>query len=92
MKQVSQLVIVEVTDFQLMGEVADNFFVGIASDVVVVEVDYHADVEEVGKDLIEESLECHRGIRKSKQHDKPFKRSVAGSEHGFPLFAGGQSG
>ena len=37
------------------------------------------------EDVVHEMLESCRSIGKSKRHNKPFKRTIAGSESGFPF-------
>ena len=57
--------------------------VGINEDVV--KVDDHANIQEITEDVIHEMLESCRSIGKSKGHNEPFKRTIAGVESGFPF-------
>ena len=44
-------------------------------------------VKEVAKDVIHETLESGGSVGKSEGHNQPFKRTIAGTESGFPFFA-----
>ncbi len=61
--------------------------VGVDEDVV--KIDDNTNIEHIGEDVVHESLERSWGIGKSERHDLPFKRSIAGSECGFPLITFG---
>jgi hypothetical protein len=63
------------------------FFRSVGIDEDVVDVDEDADVEEVGKDVIHETLEGCGSIHQIKRHNDPFKRTVACVESGLPLVA-----
>ena len=54
-------------------------------DEDVVEVDDHEQVEEVGEDVVHETLECGRCVGEPERHHTPFERSVAGAERGLPF-------
>ena len=57
--------------------------VGINEDVI--EVDDHTHIQEITEDVVHETLESCRSIGKSKGHNEPFKRTVAGAESSFPF-------
>ena len=56
--------------------------VGVDEDIVQVNED--ADIEEVAKNVIHESLKGGWRIGESKRHYTPFKGAIASSECGFP--------
>ena len=60
----------------------------VGVDENVVEVDHHADVEQVREDLVDKTLECRGRVGKSERHYQPLERSVAGPKGGFPLISG----
>ena len=51
----------------------------------VVEVNEYAYIQQVGKNIVHEMLECGQGISESKGHNTLFKGTIAGTEGGFPL-------
>jgi hypothetical protein len=54
----------------------------------VVEIDYEvAFVNEIGKDVVHERLECSGGIAEAKGHNKGFEESEGAFESGFPFVA-----
>ena len=57
--------------------------VGINEDVLGV--DDHTHIQEITEDVVHEMLESCRSIGKSKGHNEPFKRTIAGSESSFPF-------
>ena len=57
--------------------------VGINEDVI--QVDDHANIQEITEDVVHETLESCRSIGKSKGHNKSFKRTIAGLESSFPF-------
>ena len=57
--------------------------VGINEDVV--QVNDHANIQEITEDVIHEMLESCESIGKSEGHNEPFKRTIAGAESGFPF-------
>jgi hypothetical protein len=70
----------------------DEDVVDVDEDVVdvdedVVDVDEDADVEEVRKDVVHESLKGCGSICQTERHNDPFKRTVACAESGLPLVA-----
>jgi hypothetical protein len=78
----------------VFAESVENFFdvfpmffrhVGIEADVINVDKD--TNVEEVGKDVVHETLKGCGSIRQTERHNNPFKRTVACAESGFPLVA-----
>jgi len=54
----------------------------------VVKIDHKvACVNEVGKDVVHERLECSGGVTEAKGHDKGFEESEGAFESGFPFVA-----
>ena len=63
--------------------------IGIDQDIV--KVDDNIDVEQVGEDVLHESLEGCRGIAESKGHDQHFEESEVGPEGRLPFVALGNA-
>ena len=59
--------------------------VGVDEDVVQVHED--ANIKEVAKNVVHESLKGSWRIGESKRHYTPFKRAIVSSECGFPFIA-----
>jgi hypothetical protein len=55
-------------------DVFPMFFRGVGIDEDVIDVDEDADVEDVGKDVVHESLKGCRSIRQTERHNDPFKK------------------
>ena len=64
------------------------FFLRLAEDQDVVQVDDDEDVGDVAEDIIHEMLECRRGVGHSKGHYEILKGTVARAEHGLPFVSG----
>ena len=72
-------------DFADMGAV----FVGVVGvDEDVVEVNYHADIDEIGEYVVHEPLESSGGVRETERHDAPFEGAISCAEGGFPFVSG----
>ena len=52
-------------------------------DEAVIQVNKDADIQQIAKDVVHESLEGGRRVSKSKKHNTPFERTIAGSEGSF---------
>jgi len=63
----------------------EDFFniLGVVS--YVIEINYHIDIEEVGKDVIYEVLKSSRSIIETKKHNRPFKGSVVDTKSSLPF-------
>jgi hypothetical protein len=59
--------------------------IGIDQDIIQIYDDTH--VQEIGENIVHESLESRRCVGKSKGHYTPFEQTIAGSESRFPLVA-----
>ena len=66
--------------FEDRSEMFFVFFMGLAIDEDIVEVDDDAGIEEVSENFIHESLKCGWRIAESERHDQEFEVSVLGSK------------
>ena len=64
------------------------FFLRLAEDQNVVQVDDDEDVGHVAEDVVHKMLECCRGVGHSKGHYEVLKRPIARAERGLPLMPG----
>ena len=64
------------------------FFLRLAEDQNVIQVDYDEDVGHVAEDVVHEMLECRWGVGHSEGHNKVLKGTVARAERGLPLVSG----
>ena len=64
------------------------FFLHLAEDQDVIQVDNDKDIGHVAEDVVHEVLECRWGVGHSKGHNKVLERPVARAERGLPLMSG----
>ena len=60
-------------------------FLVVGVDEDIIEINYYANIEHVGEDVVHESLKSGWRIGEPERHDLPFEQSVAGSECSLPL-------
>ena len=70
---------------EYLTDVPYMLFFRVRIDEDVIQVYQHAYIEQVTEDVIHKMLKSSRRICKSKRHDTPFKRAIAGMESGFPF-------
>ena len=61
------------------------FFLRLAEDQDVVQVDDNEDVGHVAEDVVHKVLECGRGVGHSKGHNEILEGPIARAERGLPL-------
>jgi len=65
-----------------------NMLFGILGvDQNVIQIDYHAHIQHVCKNAIDEALERSQSVGKSERHNKPFIGAIASAEGSFPFIA-----
>jgi len=63
-----------------------NMLFGILGvDQNVIQIDYHAHIQHVRKNAIDEALERRWSIGESERHNKPFIAAIASVEGSFPF-------
>ena len=65
----------------------DVDIIGVDEDIV--QINYYANIDHVGEDVVHKPLKGSGGVCEAKWHYSPFKRSVSRSECGFPLITFG---
>ena len=54
-------------------------------DQNIIQIDYHAHIQQVCKNAVNEVLECSWSVGKSERHNKPFIGAIACAEGSFPF-------
>ena len=54
-------------------------------DQNIIQIDYHAHIQQVHKNAVNKVLECSWSVGKSERHNKPFIGAIVGAEGSFPF-------